>query len=413
MNGVRTGSSGDKRDAPLAGVRVLELCQIAAGPFAGSLLADLGADVVKIENPDGGDGMRGWPPLTTGDEGGIYSENFASVNRNKRSVCVDLKDPEGIALIRKLIGECDVLIENFRPGVLPRLGLGYDDVKGQNAKLIYCSISGYGQEGPYSRKGAFDVAVQGMSGLMSVTGNEGEQPVKCGVPVGDFCAGLYASYVILAALLRVRADGTGAYIDCSMLGALLGVSALQTSEYFGTGLPGRKLGSAHPRNAPYQAFQASDAYFIVAAGNDVLWREVCLAVGKPELFDDDRFRSQPDRANRQVELAAILQREFSNRTVAEWLHELDGRGVPCAPINSFSDVLSDPHVLAMDLIKPLVLPNRSQTRTVGFPVKMSDYAFSIYRSPPLLGEHTDEVIGEWLGKDAAAVSDQQQRTFAI
>jgi crotonobetainyl-CoA:carnitine CoA-transferase CaiB-like acyl-CoA transferase len=392
------------RDGPLAGVRVLELCQIAAGPFAGSLLADLGADVVKVESPGGGDGMRNWPPLTTGGAGEIFSENFASVNRNKRSVCIDLKDPEGISLTKRLVTMCDVLIENFRPGVLPRLGLGYDDLKAKNPKLIYCSISGYGQEGPYSKKGAFDVTVQGMSGLMSVTGNEGEPPVKCGVPVGDFCAGLYASYVILAALLRVRTEGKGAYIDCSMLGALLGVSALQTSEYFGSGLPGKRLGSAHPRNAPYQAFQASDAYFIVAAGNDVLWREVCHAVGKPELADDQRFKSQLDRAKRQVELAAILQVEFSNRTAAEWLRELDGRGVPCAPINTFPDILVDPHVQAMDLIKPLVLPNNVQTRTVGFPVKMTDYSFSVYRSPPSLGEHTDEVVDEWLKEGAGGNS---------
>lgn len=402
--------SGAKRDGPLVGVRVLELCQIAAGPFAGSLLADLGADVVKVENPSGGDGMRDWPPLAACG-GETFSENFASVNRNKRSLCVDLKDPAGVVLIKKLVRRCDVLIENFRPGVLPRLGLGYDDIKAENPKLIYCSISGYGQEGPYSKKGAFDVAVQGMSGLMSVTGHEGEPPVKCGVPVGDFCAGLYASYAILAALLRVRAEGLGAYIDCSMLGALLGVSALQTSEYFGTGLPGKRLGSAHPRNAPYQAFQASDAYFIIAAGNDVLWREVCHAVGRPELADDKKFKTQLDRATRQVELAAILQAEFGNRTVAEWLSEMDRRGVPCAPINSFPDILSDPHVQAMDLIKPLVLPNKAQTRTVGFPVKMTDYSFSVYRPPPMLGEHTDEVVSDWLGGTETA--ERNERCFVI
>ncbi|WJR79022.1 CoA transferase [Bradyrhizobium sp. NP1] len=367
------------------------------------MLADLGADVVKIENPDGGDNMRGWPPLTAGEGGEIYSENFASVNRNKRSVCADLKDAEGIALVRKLAGRCDVLIENFRPGVLARLGLGPDDVRTENPKLIYCSISGYGQEGPYSRKGAFDVAVQGMSGLMSVTGIEGEPPVKCGVPVGDFCAGLYASYAILAAVVKARDTGAGSYIDCSMLGALLGVSALQTSEYFGTGSPGKRLGSAHPRNAPYQAFQASDTHFIVAAGNDVLWREVCLAVGKSDLAEDERFRSQPDRARRQIELAEILQREFRKKTAAEWLDEMDRRGVPCAPINSFQDILSDPHVLTMDLVKPLMLPNGARTRTVGFPLKISDYSFSVYRSPPLLGEHTDEVVAEWLETDSTPI----------
>lgn len=302
-----------RRAGPLSGVRVLELCQIAAGPFTGSLLADLGADVVKVENPSGGDGMRSWPPLSKNGESEVFSENFASVNRNKRSLCADLKDPAGVALVKTLAGNSDVFVENFRAGVLPRLGLGYDDVKASNPRLIYCSISGYGQTGPYAKKGAFDVTVQGLSGLMSVTGSEGEPPVKCGVPVGDFCAGLYGAYTILAALMRARESGKGAYIDCSMLGSLLGVAALQTSEYFGTGRPGRRLGSAHPRNAPYQAYKAADSYFIIAAGNDALWREVAEAVGAPELVGDPRFVSQMQRAANQKELAGILGPKFADR----------------------------------------------------------------------------------------------------
>lgn len=199
-------------------------------------------------------------------------------------------------------------------------------------------------------------------------------------------------------------EGKGAYIDCSMLGALLGVSALQTSEYFGTGSPGKRLGSAHPRNAPYQAFQASDAYFIIAAGNDILWREVCYAVGRSDLADDVRFKSQADRAGRQTELATILQEQFVKRNVAEWLFEFDGRGVPCSPINTYPDILADPHVQAMDLIKPLDLPNNVRTRTVGFPVKITDFSFAVYRAPPVLGEHTAEVIGEWLGTEGSLAS---------
>ena len=259
----------DPGNFPLAGVRVLEFGQIAAGPFTGSLLADLGADVVKVERPDGGDGMRAWPPLTGVDtaEGG-YSENFASLNRNKRSITVDLKDSASVERLKKLADNCDVILENFRPGVLQRLGLGYEEMKKTNRQLVYCSISGYGQTGPYAKKGAFDVTVQGMSGLMSVTGEAGGAPVKSGVPVGDFCAGLYGAYTILAKLMQARQSGEGGYIDCSMLGCLLGVAALQTSEYFGTGNTPRKMGSAHPRNAPYQAFRASDDYFIIAAGND-------------------------------------------------------------------------------------------------------------------------------------------------
>ena len=391
---ARTAPTG-----PLAGVRVLEFGQIAAGPFAGSLLADLGADVVKVERPGEGDGMRNWPPLT--GEGAGFSENFASVNRNKRSIAADLKDPASVERLRGLVRAADVVIENFRPGVLGRLGLGYEDLKAVNPRLVYCSISGYGQTGPYASKGAFDVTVQGMSGLMSVTGEEGGAPVKCGVPVGDFCAGLYAAYTITAALMQARATGQGAYIDCSMLGALLGVAALQTSEYFGPGKVPGKLGSAHPRNAPYQAYAASDEHFIIAAGNDRLWAEVAAAVGMPELTADPRFLTQLDRARNQQALAAILATEFAKRTAAEWLAEMDSRGVPCAPINDYAQILSDPHVASMGLVRPLTLPNGAVTRTTAFPVAISGHEFGIYRQPPELGAHTAEVLGDWLGQGAA------------
>ncbi len=387
---------------PLAGVRVLELCQIAAGPFAGSLLADLGADVVKVENPKGGDGLRGWPPLSAKDGGPAFSEGFASINRNKRSIVIDLKDPEGVRRLKELAGAADVLIENFRAGVLPRLGLGHEDLKTVNPRLVYCSISGFGQKGPYADKGAFDVTVQGMSGLMSVTGEDGRPPVKCGVPVGDFCAGLYAAYAIAALLLRVRETGEGGYIDCSMLGALIGVAALQTSEYFGTGKPGRRIGSAHPRNAPYQAFRAKDDYFIIAAGNDELWNEVADAVGMPELTRDPRFSTQVERARNQAALAEILEPRFRTRAAKDWLAEMDRRGVPSAPINSYPEILSDPQVAAMGLVRPLRLPNGVETRTIAFPLSITGYAFDVHRPPPRLGADTDEVMAEWLGPGSRA-----------
>ena len=387
---------------PLAGVRAVELGQIAAGPFTGSLLADLGADVVKVERPDGGDGMRGWPPLSTAVGGEApYSENFASLNRNKRSVALDLKDPADVERLLRLAGVADVLVENYRPGVLARLGAGYDAVSARNPRIVYCSISGYGQTGPYARKGAFDITVQGMSGLMSVTGEPGGGPVKCGVPVGDFCAGLYAAYTIAANLMRARETGRGAHIDCSMLGSLVGVAALQTSEYFGTGEAPRPFGSAHPRNAPYQAFRASDAHFVIAAGNDRLFAQVCAAVGQPGLAEDPRFASQPLRAEHQAALAAILGAKFAERTAAEWIEEMDARGVPCAPINDYPRVFEDPQVAHLGLVHPLALPNGVETRTVGFPVAMSGYAFEIRRPPPALGAHTAEVLQEWLGEAPA------------
>ena len=233
---------------------------------------------------------------------------------------------------------------------------------------------------------------------MSVTGEPGGDPVKCGVPVGDFCAGLYAAYTITANLMRARESGRGTHIDCSMLGSLIGVAALQTSEYFGTGKAPRLFGSAHPRNAPYQAFPASDEHFIIAAGNDRLFAQVCAAVGLPEVADDPRFASQQLRAEHQGELVAILGPRFTGRTAAEWLAEMDARGVPCAPINDYPRVLEDPQVAHLGLVRPLTLPNGVETRTTGFPVAMSGYAFEIHRSPPALGAHTTEVLHEWLGE---------------
>jgi succinate--hydroxymethylglutarate CoA-transferase len=386
---------------PLSGVRVLEFGQIAAGPFTGSLLADLGADVVKVENPAGGDGMRSWPPLSSQEGASAFSENFASLNRNKRSIAVDLKNPSMVRRLKDLTSVADVIVENFRPEVLRRLGLGYDDLSQHNPRLVYCSISGYGQSGPYSKRGAFDVTVQGMSGLMSVTGEEGRPPIKCGVPVGDFCAGLYAAYTITALLLKAKETGKGGYIDCSMLGSLIGISALQTSEYFGTGKPGRRIGSAHPRNAPYQAFEASDDYFIIAAGNDALWREVAEAVGRLELAEDARFKTQGDRARNQVALAEILQPLFKMRTAGEWLLEMDRRGVPCSPINGYPELFDDEHVKSMGIVRPLRLPNGVETSTTAFPIAITDYEFDVRLPPPDLGEHTEEIFAEWLGAAAS------------
>jgi succinate---hydroxymethylglutarate CoA-transferase len=385
---------------PLAGLRVLEFGQIAAGPFAGSLLADLGADVVKVERPDGGDGMRNWPPLSSNGNGPAFSENFASLNRNKRSVAFDLKDASDLGKLRELAAVADVVVENFRAGVLKRLGLGYDELKEINPKLVYCSISGYGQVGPNSKKGAFDVTVQGVSGIMSVTGEEGQPPVKCGVPIADFCAGLYGAYCIAVGVMRAKESGVGCFIDCSMLGSLIGIAALQTSEFFGTGEAPKRLGSAHPRNAPYQAFKAKDDYFIIAAGNDKLWEEVCGAVGMPDLARDHRFASQMLRARNQHELCEILNPLFLERSAAEWLAEMDRRGVPCAPINDYSQILSDPQVETMELVRSLRLPNGLATKTTAFPVAMTAYRFEVFREPPELGAHNIQVLTEWLDRKA-------------
>ena len=383
---------------PLSGVRVLEFGQIAAGPFCAMLLADLGADVVKVEKPDGGDDMRRWPPLVDGPEGGRYSENFASVNRNKRSLIADLKDPAAVARLQRLADAADVVVENFRPGVLARLGLGAPALRARNSRLVYTSVTGYGQTGPAAGRGAFDVTIQAVSGLMSVTGEPGREAVKAGVPVGDFVAGLYAAYATLAAVMTARATGQGAHVDCAMMGALLGIAQLQTSEFFGTGRIPQPLGSAHPRNAPYRGFRGSDEPFVIAAGNDRLWREVCEAVGQPDLSADPRFVTQELRARHQDELFERLQPVFATRPASAWLAEFERRGVPCAPINNYEQALADPQVAHLGLVHPMRLPNARDTRTVGFPVLMEGFDFRVYRQPPALGAHNEQVMREWLGE---------------
>ncbi|MBY0251670.1 MAG: CoA transferase, partial [Methylobacterium organophilum] len=282
-------------------------------------------------------------------------------------------------------------------GVLKRLGLGYEAVAEANPRIIYCSISGYGQVGPYAKKGAFDVTVQAISGMMSVTGEPEGTPVKCGVPVGDFAAGLYAAYCISAVLRQVGETGRGAFIDCSMLGSLLGISALQTSEYFVTGRVPQRLGSAHPRNAPYRGFEAEDEPFVVAAGNQELWRKFCTVTGTEALIDDPRFLNQEMRARNQGALFDLLQPIFVRRPRAFWLEELDAQGIPCAPVNGFDAILADPHVAAMGLLHDLTLPNGAQTKTVGFPIAIGGFDFAIDRTPPDLGAHTEEVVVDWLG----------------
>lgn len=325
-----------------------------------------------------------------------FSGNFASLNRNKRSVAIDLKAPKDIETVAELAAAADIVLENFRPGVLARFGLDYQSLSAKNPRLVYCSISGYGQSGPYSQRGAFDVTVQAMSGLMSVTGYPDGDAAKCGVPVGDFVAGLYGAYSCVSAVLECQRTGKGSYIDCSMLGGLLGVSALQTSEYFGTGQDPQPLGTAHPRNAPYQAFNARDKEVVVAAGNDDLWRRLCVLMNVEHLLEDERFLTQRGRAEHQAELAAALQPVFALRDADDWLQELDRLGIPCSPILRYSETLSNEHVQKMGIVQDLELPNGAVTKTVVFPLQVGEHRASIYRSPPQLGEHTTEVSDEWL-----------------
>jgi len=376
---------------PLAGIRVLEICNVAAGPFCALLLADLGADVIKLENPGAGDTLRAWPPHT-GPENDRLSENFASLNRNKRSITLDLKNSDDNARAKDLITNVDVLIENNRPGVMKRLGLDFDSALALNPKLIYCSISAYGQTGPRANEGGFDVTIQAMSGIMSVTGEPDGAPVKCGVPVADFTAGLYGAMSICAQLRAVAQTGKGVHIDVPMMGTSLAIAALQTSEYFGVGKDPVKLGSAHPRNAPYQAFKAKDDYLVMAAGTQALWETVCQILKSPELLQDERFGSTALRAKNQIALKELIEAILKGDTAANWIAQFSQAGVPCCPINQYSAVLSDPQTVAMGWVRPMVMANGQQTKTVINPIKFNGATAPIERRPPRLGEHNSEIV---------------------
>ena len=376
---------------PLHGIKVVEFCEVASGPFCGMLLADMGADVIKVERTGAGDSMRQWPPISNG-----FSENFASLNRNKRSIALDLKNAADRDTARRLVLDADVVVENYRPGVMARNGLGYAELSAEKPAIVYCSISAFGQTGPRAGEGGFDLTIQAIGGVMSVTGEADGAPIKCGVPIADFSAGLYAGFSIAAALRRRELTGQGEHIDVSMLGATLGVAALQTSEYFGTGNDPRKLGSAHPRNAPYQAFRAADGHFAMAAGNDRLWAAVCEGIKRPELAGDPRFVSTATRTANQTELRDLLEGVFGDAGTAHWISVFTDLGVPCAPISSYSEILNDAQVEHMNWVRELTLPSGVTTKTFISPVLLSGKNLEIRLPPPELGEHRDAIIAALL-----------------
>ncbi len=381
-------SAGSHGPQPLDGVRVIEFCNVAAGPFCGSLLGDLGADVVKVEAA-AGDTLRSWPPLNDG-----FSENFASLNRNKRSIALNLKDDDDQAIAKQLVAGAQVVIENNRPGVMDRLGLGYEALAADRDDLIYCSMSAFGQEGPRSQQGGFDVTIQAISGIMSVTGDPDGAPAKCGVPVSDFAAGLYAAFAISSLLARVNGGGSGGRIDVPMQGVSLAIAALQTSEYFGTGNDPRRLGSAHPRNAPYEAFASADDYFVLAAGNDNLWRSVCEIVELPHLVDDPRFTTTIDRATNQATLKVLLEEVFTTKPASHWLAVFAEHGVPSGPINTYSAALADEQVVDQGWVEALTLGNGKETQTFGSPLAFDGERPPIRRGPPALDGDRAEILAE-------------------
>jgi crotonobetainyl-CoA:carnitine CoA-transferase CaiB-like acyl-CoA transferase len=375
---------------PLAGMRVLELAQVMAGPTCGALLADLGADVVKVEKLPGGDDSREYrEPRVNG-----VSAPFLMMNRGKRGIALDLKRAEGRAVLLRLARTADVLLENFRRDTMAKLGLSYDVLAAENPGLIYCSITGYGRDGPYADKGGFDLVAQGFAGLMAITGEPGRPPAKTGNPVSDINAGILGAVGILAAYAHRQKTGRGQVVDTSLMEAALQQTYWHASSYFATGESPGPLGSAHVLAAPYQAFAASDGWINIGGANQANWERLAEVLGHPEWRADPRFATNTDRMRNLPALAALMNEVLATGTRAEWLARLDAAGVPAGPVHSLGEALTHPQTLARGMVVDLVHPEAGPTKAIGCPVHFSETPARVTRPAPLLGEHTREVLRE-------------------
>ncbi len=393
----------------LAGIRVLDLSRVLAGPSCTQLLGDLGAEVIKVERPGVGDETRTWgPPYVKNAQGEDSTESgyFLSCNRNKRSVGIDFSKPQGVELIKRLVQHCDVLIENFKLGGLAKLGLGYEDLTRIQPRLIYCSITGYGQTGPYAPRPGYDMVAQGIGGLISMTGEPDRPPVKVPIAVNDVMTGLYATIGILAALRHRDATGTGQYIDLGLLDVQVGWLYNQGLNYLtGGGVP-QRLGTGHPNTVPYQVFETKDGWAIVAANNDGQFKRLCEAAGRPELSSDARFATNSGRVRNRDELVDIVTGFLRTNTTAHWMEVLERVNVPCSPVNNVEQVFADPQVLSrgMKIAMPHPLSGKGSVDLIGCPLKLSETPVQYRLPPPLLGEHTEEVLRDVLVLTAAEIS---------
>jgi crotonobetainyl-CoA:carnitine CoA-transferase CaiB-like acyl-CoA transferase len=389
---------------PLAGVRVVDLTRVMSGPYCTMLLADMGADVIKIEQPGKGDDTRAWgPPFLQPEGAERESAYYLSVNRNKRSVTLDLKSDFGREVLWKLIERGDVLVENFSPGTISRLGFDYATVAARRPEMVYCSVSGFGQSGPASQRTAYDLIVQGMSGMMSVTGPPG-QPTKMGVPIADIAAGMFAAYAVVCALFHRQQSGYGQYIDTSMLGGQVALLSYQAAIYFATGQNPPSTWNAHPIVAPYQTFPTRDGFVNIGVGNDNLWGRFTGAMHLEHLRDDPRFRDNAGRITNLPELARLIEEAFASHDTAEIVARLDAAGVPCGPIETLRQVFADPHVQHAQLERRIAHPTLGEVSVTGFPYTLSATDAALRLPPPTLGQHTAEVLRE-LGYDAGVVGD--------
>lgn len=372
----------------LNGMKVLDCSQILAGPFCSMLLADMGADVVKIEKPTGGDDTRRMGPPFVGGE----SAAFLAMNRNKRSAVLNFKEPAGVDAMKRLVKDADVVIENYRSGVMERLGLGYDTLSEINPQLIYCSISGFGRTGPYAKRAGFDLVAQGMSGLMSFTGVPGSPPVKVGVPMADMNAGMFATYGILTAYINRLKTGKGQYLEVSLVEAALAYTVWESSSYFATGNVPGPLGSAHRLSAPYQALKTSDGFINIGAPNQSNFERLCRAIGRDELIDREEYRDNASRLEHREQLERDLEETMTQHTRAHWLEVLEKDGVPAGPILDMGEVWSDPQIKDRGMDATIEHPTAGTVHNIGLAAKLYGTPGKIYGPAPLLGEHTGEIL---------------------
>ncbi|MDY6878607.1 MAG: CoA transferase [Chloroflexota bacterium] len=392
---------------PLEGIRVLDLTRALAGPYCTMMMGDLGADVIKVERPGRGDDSRGWGPPFVGQPYGPYpgeSAYFIAANRNKRSITVNLKHPEGQEIVRQLASASDVLVENFRTGVLDEIGLGYKNLHALYPRMVYCSISGYGRTGPYAERPGYDFIIQAEGGMMGITGPEEGPPSRVGVPIVDITSGMFAAAGILAALRARDHTGAGQLVDISLLDTQVALLTNVASNYLIGETPPRRLGNAHPNITPYEAFRARDRWFALAVANARQWAMLCDTIGRPDLKDDPRFATNEARVSHRSTLMELLSTIFATRDAGDWLADLQATGLPCGPINTVPDVFGHPQAQARDLALQTEHPTAGPIQMTGFPYKLSQTPAEVHRPPPLLGQHTEEILADLLGYSADQVA---------
>lgn len=387
--------------SPLAGIVVLDLTRVLAGPYCTMMLADHGANIYKIEPPKVGDDSRAFGPFV-----GKESAYFMSLNRNKRSMVLNFKEPKHVELFKEMVKHADVVVENYRPGTMEKFGLGYDVLKEINPKIVYAACSGFGHSGPYMLKPAYDIIVQAMGGIMSITGEEGGSPLRVGASVGDLIAGIFSAYGVMTALFNRERTGEGQKVDVSMLDCQVAVLENAIARYVTAGTVPGPIGNRHPSITPFASFMAKDGHVIIGAGNDRLWKNVCKVLGREDLITDPRFVTNGDRTTNFKALHAIINEITIHKTIQEWLDLLEKEGIPCAPINTVDKIINDPQIKQREMIVEVEHPVAGKLKMPGVPVKMSGSKCDKFTPAPLLGQHTNELLHEMFGWDEATIQEK-------